>query len=146
MIANRTTSVSSAKSVAEIQAMLVAAKATALMIDIENEEPSAISFRLVSNGQPLSFRLPCNWPGVLAALKRERAIPLRMLNEEHARRVTWRIVRDWLRAQLSLIEAGATTLEEVMLPWAILSDGTTLGQTMLTSPNSPLRLTHDKRP
>lgn len=131
MIANRTTTVPAAKTVGEIQSMLAGMHATALMIDYHDGEPSAIAFSLVRNGHPISFKLPCNWQGVYRALQREK-IPRRLMTHEHAKRVAWRVVRDWLRAQLSLIEAGATAVEVVMLPWAITRDGSTVADRVLS--------------
>lgn len=43
-----------------------------------------------------------------------------------AQRTGWRILKDWVAAQLAIIEAGLATLPEVMLPYALLSDGQTL--------------------
>ncbi|MEM9825207.1 MAG: hypothetical protein AAF958_01400 [Planctomycetota bacterium] len=55
--------------------------------------------------------------------------------------MSWRVVRDWLRAQLTLIEAGAATVEEVMLPWALAGDGTTtVGHQLLNGPGGFLGL------
>lgn len=132
-ISNKSTTVPAEKTVAEIQSMLAAAKANALMIDYEGGVPSAISFRLVRGNSSIAFKLPSNWQGLLVAMKKDKSIPKRLLCEEHARRVSWRVIRDWLKAQLTLIEAGASTIEEVMLPWAVTNDGTTVGQRLLTA-------------
>jgi hypothetical protein len=35
----------------------------------------------------------------------------------HARRVAWRILRNWTEAQLALIEVGMVKVHEVFLPW-----------------------------
>lgn len=136
MIANVNTTVDSQRTVAQIQELLASAKANAIMIELENGQPSSISFRLNVRGSTLSFKLPCNWQGTLAAMKRTNVVA-RMRNEQQARRVAWRILREWLRAQLSLIESGAATIEEVMLPWAITNDGQTVSQKMLSA-SSPL--------
>lgn len=140
MIANKTTTVSAEKTVMEIQSMLASVRASALMIDYTDGKPEAIAFKLVRGEQPIAFRLPANWQGIMAAMKKDKSIPRRLVCEDQARRVSWRVVRDWLRAQLTLIEAGAATIEEVMLPWAITSDGTTVAQRMLSGPNGFLAL------
>ncbi len=102
-----------------------------MMIDFDDGQPDSLSFILRVGDQPISFKLPSNWRGVLAAMRREKATN-RLLNPQQARRVAWRILRDWLKAQLSLIEAGASSIEEVMLPWAITNDGTTVAKRLLT--------------
>ncbi len=141
MIANRTTSVSAERSVSEIQSMLAAVKASAVMIDYdETSTPIAIAFRLTKEGHSLAFRLPVNWQGVLGALKRERGLSRSLLTPGHAKRVSWRILKDWLRVQLSLIEAGASTIEEVLLPWALTADGQTVSQRVLSGESGLLRL------
>jgi len=132
VIANKTTTIDATKTVGEIQTMLASAHASAMMIEYESGQPSAVSFRLDRNGSPISFRLPNNWQGLLLALKKDRQFPRNKCTEEHARRVSWRVLKDWLRAQLTLVEAGASTIEEVMLPWAITADGSTVSQRMLS--------------
>lgn len=140
MIANRTTSIESAKTVGEIQAMLATAKASALMIDYEDGQPCAVAFQLRSGEQSLTFRLPCNWKGVLHALQRDKGYPRGMKTPEQAKRVAWRVLKDWLRAQLSLVEAGNSTIHEVMVPWMITNDGTTVAARLFSGQSGLLAL------
>ncbi len=144
MIANRTTSIDAGKTVREIQQMLAAAHASSLMIDYELGQPSALSFQLRSGEQVLSFRLPCSWEGVLACLKRDKTTPQRLKSADQAKRVAWRVLRDWLRAQLSLVEAGNSTIQEVFVPWMITNDGQTVA-TRLFSGTSGLLALPDRR-
>lgn len=144
MIANRTTTVAATKTVSEIQQLLTAAGATSIMIDYETGEPSALAFQLTANSQPLAFRLPCNWQGVLAALKKEPGYPARMKTAQQAKMVAWRVLRDWLRAQLSLVEAGNTTIREVMVPWLITNDGTTVANRLFSGKSGLLALTDNR--
>lgn len=55
MIANKTTTVAVEKTVSEIQSMLAGVKATSIMVDYENGEPTAIAFQLTRNQKPISF-------------------------------------------------------------------------------------------
>lgn len=141
VIANRSTKIPSERTVADIQAMLASANASALMIDYLEGKPDSIAFKLDRNGQPIAFRLPCNWQGIMVALRKDKSVPRRLVCEEQSRRVAWRVIRDWLRAQLTLIEAGAATIEEVMLPWAITSDGETVGRKLLNGSGGLLAIT-----
>lgn len=102
-----------------------------MLVEYESGEPSALAFTIIVKTNPVGFRLPCNWQGVLKALRGQ--VPISKLNHEHARRVGWRILKDWIRAQLSLISAGASTIEEVMLPWAIMCTGNTVAAEMLSN-------------
>lgn len=140
MIANRTTQIDATKTVGEIQAMLAAARASSLMIDYEDGQPSALAFQLTQGDQSLSFRLPCNWQGILAALKRDKKYPQRLKNPDQAKRVSWRVLRDWMRAQLTLVEAGASTMQEVMVPWLITNDGTTVAHRLFSGESGMLAL------
>jgi hypothetical protein len=47
-------------------------------------------------------------------------------NPEHAERVAWRVVKDWLVAQLAMIEAQMATLDQVMLPYLHVDGDKTL--------------------
>lgn len=59
-------------------------------------------------------------------MKKDRNIRPMYCNEAQAIRTGWRIVKDWVEAQMALIEAGLASLPEVMLPYAITSNGETL--------------------
>ena len=37
-----------------------------------------------------------------------------------AERVAWRVIKDWLEAQLALIDAQMATLDQVMLPYLVI--------------------------
>lgn len=145
MIANKTTTVPSEKTVMEIQSMLASMHASSLMIDYADGKPQSIAFKIVRNGRPISFRLPANWQGILTAMKKDKSVPRKLCCEDQARRVSWRVIRDWLRAQLTLIEAGAATIEEVMLPWAVTTNGMTVAHQLLSGPNSLLSLPSPKQ-
>lgn len=82
MIANKATTVSADKTVAEIQKMLASVNATSMMIDYDQGRPDAVSFKIVRNDRPISFRLPSNWQGLLAAMKKDRTVPRRLCNED----------------------------------------------------------------
>jgi hypothetical protein len=45
---------------------------------------------------------------------------------EHAERVAWRCIREWLRAQLTLAKTGLTTVDEIMLPHLVIPSGQTV--------------------
>jgi hypothetical protein len=45
---------------------------------------------------------------------------------EQATRVAWRILKDWIEAQLALIQTGMVSVEQVFLPFAQSSSGKTL--------------------
>ena len=121
MIANYTTTVSAEKSLAEVMRML--AHHGARQVLVENGAsgvPAALSFRI----REMGFRLPIYPEALLKTLRCDGAPP-RYCTLEHANDVAWRVIRDWLRAQLALIESGMVALDEIMLPYALTSSGQT---------------------
>ena len=123
-ILNYTTKIKSEKTASEIQAILGKAGAQAVMSEFEGGDVSAISFRFEVNGQPISFRLPINKEGVLKALRRD--CEPRYINPEQACRTAWRIIKDWVEAQLALVDANQADIVEVFLPYAQNHDGRTI--------------------
>lgn len=123
-ILNYTTKIASDKTVAEIQRLLGAKGADAIMTDYADGRASAITFRMNVSGQPISFRLPCNVKGVHAALWKQR-VKCDLLQAE---RVAWRIVKDWIAAQVALVEAGQAQMSEVFMPYAVMRGGETMFQ------------------
>lgn len=134
-ILNYTTSIQAQKTAGEIQGVLAMKGAHSIAIDYEEGQPSALTFRLNIRGQEISFRLPCNWRGVEQTMRRDKKCPQRFKNSEQARRVAWRIVKDWVEAQLAIIESGQAEVGEVFLPYAITGNGETLFQRMTQDPS-----------
>jgi hypothetical protein len=129
---NYTTTIEPAKTLQEIITLIgKRGKAEQIIVDYDNSgNPEAIMFtyKLVQSkalftheNMVFRFRLPCRWQGVLAVLKRK--CPPRYQSEVQAKRVAWRLLKDWLDAQLCLIEAGAATIPEIFLPYCIESGG-----------------------
>ncbi len=120
-IANYTTSVPAEKSIGEIQTMLCRAGASAVLFEFEHEVVVALSFRLQlgSDGsQPvISFRLPANIEKMYVVLQNSGE-QRRYRTREQAARVAWRIIKDWVRAQLAIIECEQAEMVEVFLPYA----------------------------
>lgn len=50
-------------------------------------------------------------------------------------RTAWRIVKDWVEAQMALVETRMVTTQEVFLPYAVMRDGRTLAQTVQSNPS-----------
>ena len=117
-IANYTTSIKTEKTVGEIQGMLARAGASAVLFDFNDGDVSAISFRLMHDGIQVSFRLPANIDNIYVVLQNDPDIPRRLRTTEQAARVAWRIIKDWLRAQLAIVESEQAEMVEVFLPYA----------------------------
>lgn len=122
-ILNYTTKIRPDRTVSEIQNMLAAKGANRVSIDYEAGRISAVVFSLDVTGHPVDFRLPAKPEGVLAALKKQR-VASTYQTKEHAESVAWRIVKDWISAQLALVEAEQAAMAEVFLPYAVVNGQT----------------------
>lgn len=121
-IKNFTTKVSVEQTINDLQKILSKAKASAIMTEYGPDGlPSALSFRVNVKGTDINFGLPVNFTGVTAALQRDREYR----DAAHARRVAWRIVKDWCDSQMALIDAGQAELAQVFLPYAKTQSGET---------------------
>jgi hypothetical protein len=118
-ILNYTTKIRPDRTTAEIQRMLGARGARRVTSDYRDGRIAAISFSLVVGEHEVDFRLPSNPDGVLRALKAQR-VPRNYQNIEHAESVSWRIVKDWIEAQLALVEAQQAQMAEVFMPYAVV--------------------------
>lgn len=127
-ILNYTTKIDANKTVGEIQGILAKAGAKSVSVDFEDAQPIAITFAIALNGEFINYRLPSNAEGVYKALCRDSKVTRAQRTMAQARRVAWRIVKDWVEAQLAVIEAGLATLPEVFLPYAIAPSGQTFFQ------------------
>lgn len=131
-ILNYTTKIDAWKTVNEVQQILSKHKVSHFAIKNEGSFPVALSFTIDYNGAPLNFLLPCNHEGVLKCLKNDRKVPSSSKNSEQALRTSWRIIKDWVEAQLAIVEAELAPLQEVFMPYLVInSTGETLSNRIL---------------
>lgn len=113
---NYSTEVSADRSIAEIEKMLACFGASQVMKEyLSDGSCRGVAFRL--NEQV--FKLPANVEGVrnyLFKLK-SHGIDGEKKHDERAGRVAWRILKDWLAAQLSIVASGQAQPDEVLLPY-----------------------------
>jgi hypothetical protein len=135
-ILNYTTKVDADRTAGEIAKCLSLHGAQAVLTEYDPKDSyvTAISFRLNLAGNMISFRLPCDWKPVLQILEDDRKVPRAQVNRTQAVRVAWRIVKDWVEAQMALVETKMATTQEVFLPYAIMKDGRTLANAVGQNP------------
>lgn len=117
---NYTTSIAASRSIGEMQSLLGRAGASAVAVRYADSEPCGLSFALPTPVGERTFTLPVNVDGVWKILRDDpkvRRAGRTYTSIEHARRVSWRIAKDWLEAQLAIIDANMATLDQVMLPY-----------------------------
>jgi hypothetical protein len=145
---NYTTEVDPNKTASECIAMLAQHGASRVSMDLSGGKPVGLAFGIETPAGMRFFLLPANPDGVFAALNRAarlHRIPPRYASREQAERTAWRVMKDWLEAQLALIEAQVVEIEQVMLPYLVVDDtGLTLyqryleqGRKALTAPVTP---------
>lgn len=122
-IKNYTTTIDVYKSLGEIQGALASHGARKIMVDYDEAgQPVGVAFGIETPVGPRGFLLPANVEGVRAVLSRQKV----KAQDGQAERTAWRNVRDWIMAQMAIIEAGQVEMEEVFLPY--LTDG--MGRTL----------------
>lgn len=133
---NYTTKIDADKTASEISKMLSLAGASAVMTEYDQKDAyvSALSFKMTVGDQQIGFKLPCDWKPVLALLEKDSKVPRHARTREQAVRVAWRIVKDWVEAQLALIQTKMVTTQQVFLPYAIMRDGRTLSERISEEP------------
>lgn len=135
---NYTTEVPAERTVAQIQSILAAHRASAILTEYDEAgKVTAVSFKVRTARGERPFRLPVNIEAVYKLLNRQRKYPIETWEKERvkaqqdqAERTAWRILKDWVDAQMALIETEMVSLEEVFLPYLLVSEQKTLYQAM----------------
>lgn len=125
-ISNYTTKISPDTTIGEISRMLSRFGAKRIITDYDSDgDAMQVQFMLEVKGRMVFYQLPCNAEGVLKTLERDRA-ESRYRTPAHAKKVAWRIISDWVEAQIAIVDAGQAQMAEVFLPYAVTDDGQTL--------------------
>jgi hypothetical protein len=143
---NYTTEISESKTLGEITGLLISAKAQAILTEFDGVgNATAVSFKIVGKFGPMSYRLPCEYKAaqqVLNTQSRTGKVPSRYFNDAvQARRVAWRITRQWLEAQLALVELQMVPIEQIFLSYMQTDDGRTVYERLEERKFSGLMLT-----
>lgn len=124
-ILNYTTQISAFKTVAEIQKILVKHGAKRIVQDYdESGAISAVCFLINTPIGEHGVRLPANVDAVYSVLQKQKV----KCDRAQAERVAWRIVKDWVAAQMAILESQMVTIDEVFLPYIMNVDGQTVYQ------------------
>lgn len=133
---NYTTTIPVHQTVVECQSILASAGASSVAVHFEDGRPAGLSFTLKTPHGMRAFTLPVDIPAMQAVLKKADFSSLKasrskldqLVSLEHAGMVAWRVVKDWLEANLALIAAQMATLDSVMLPFLHVDGERTLYQ------------------
>lgn len=133
-ILNYTTTVEALKTVGEIQGILAAHGAKSIYMDYDQGVVVALSFVVGTPFGEVPIRLPVKARAVLAVLEKQNGqgrIPRRFVNYPQAVRVAWRIVKDWVEAQMAILETEMVSMEQIFLPYMETKSGKTLYEVMV---------------
>jgi hypothetical protein len=134
---NYTTTIAVTQTVGECQAVLGAAGAASVAVHYQDAQPAGLSFSLATPHGTRAFTLPVNVDGIhqvlttaerdgqFASLRKKQGT---YTSRDHAAKVAWRVVKDWLEANLALVAARMATIDEVMLPYLHVDGDRTLWQ------------------
>ena len=125
-IKNFSTSISVEKTIAEIEKMLSKYGATKIMKEYDEfGNPSKLIFAILTEHGEMPVKLPVNVDKILDVFKlqvSDKKLPSKFWGGEwaveQANRVGWRIIKDWLDAQLTLLNIQMVKVEELFLPYA----------------------------
>ena len=123
MLANYTTTVSVSETIAEIELLLSQFGAHQISKQYEGGKPVGIDFIVKLDGFPLQFRLPIDVGATHRTLNKYR-LKAAWKKLEHAEKVSWRIMRDWIRVQLSMVEMKQAEIAQVFMPYAMMGGQT----------------------
>ena len=114
-----------------IQKCLASHGAQKLMFDYNGQgEVIALSFGMEIDERMFGFRLPARIDQVEEILKQTKRWPNTDALHEQAYRTGWANVRDWVTAQMALIDTRMATVQEVFLPYMANKKGQTLYEAM----------------
>lgn len=119
---NYTSQVPAKRSIDYIETQLVKHGArSVLKIYNDNQRVSGICFTLPVNGNEFPYKLPARIEACEVVLKSNlgpRTRPeTRKKIPEQAERTAWKILSDWVEAQMAMVELGQVEITEIMLPY-----------------------------
>lgn len=126
-VLNYTTTIAASKTVGEMQAILAKHGAHRIITEYAGGQPSGITFQIETPHGPRTFTLPVNVDAMHLLLRKQFRNSPAKSSRAQAERVAWRVMKDWLAAQLALVETQMAQMDQVMLPYVHTDEiGTTL--------------------
>jgi hypothetical protein len=126
-----TTSVSAEKTAREMQKILAQSDARRVAMDYDAQgRPTAIQFVLQLANQPLPFRIEPDIRGMKKALNEDEDTP-GDFDIKQARRVAWRIWKEWMNSVLAFRKTRQAHLDQLLLGFGLTQDGRTVHERLL---------------
>ena len=132
---NYTTGIAASRTISQIMDILSGAGARQIVVDYNGDIPplaEALTFVMYVEDRQIPFRLTCQWRRIYHILANDPKVKTKRLRTpQHALNVGWRIIKDWVEAQMAFIEAEQADLPQLFLPHAVGMDGRTLYEHVL---------------
>lgn len=122
-IKNYTSGVDVYTSLGEIQGALAKHGARQIIVSYDGAgRPQGVLFTLAGRDGLQGFSLPAPVEGTLRVFAKQKL----KVDREQAERTAWRNIRDWVLAQLALVESCGVDVEEVFFPYLTDKHGETV--------------------
>ncbi len=114
-----------------IQQALAAHKARKIQLEFDDEgNATSIQFVLVLHGVNYTFRLPARFENVRKLVAESYRNSGKGISgdrlDEQAYRTAWANIRDWVSAQMAIIDSGMVKMEEVFMPYLLVEENMTM--------------------
>ncbi len=130
-IANYSTSIEASKTIMEIERDLSRHGAREILKNYDEDGLiESLSFIVRTPYGNMPIQLPVNPEAVLRVLE-EQGVPRSLQTHAQAIRVAWRIIKDWIRAQMAILETDMVKMEQIFLPYMITGNDKTLYESMV---------------
>ncbi|MCK5608361.1 hypothetical protein KAR91_41145 [Candidatus Pacearchaeota archaeon] len=130
---NYTTTIPAVKSIGEIETILCEFGATNIMKKVEDKRFVSVMFSLdIGDKKNVPFKFTADIPKTAEYLYEEYASTRTRLTKEaedfydDAYKITWRIYKDLIHAQMSILKTGLFSLEQALLPFLMVDEHSTL--------------------
>lgn len=132
---NYTTTISVDKTINEIQKILSTHKAKAILTEYDEfGKISALSFKIETIHGEVGIKLPAKQENVLKILQIQKRKNSKIkANKEQAEKTAWRNIKDWIDAQMALVDTEMVEIDEVFLPYILNKNGTTLYESFINN-------------
>jgi len=118
----------------KIQKILSSHGANKIMFDYKRDGTlEAITFGLDIDGMQMGFRMPALVENVVEIIyggkdRYGRSKKITNAQKQQAYFTAWANIRDWIDAQMALVETKQAKVQDVFLSFAVMKDGRTLSQ------------------
>ena len=120
---NYTTKVYVYTTICAIQGQLVKHGAKKIMQEYDDAgRITALSFQIDTPNGLRAIKLPANAEPVRRVLAKQKV----KCDVEQSERVAWRIIKDWVEAQMAILESEMVQMDEIFLPYMLNSKGQTV--------------------